>query len=97
MIRILKYGAVPMSEIFARVEPTVDVEKIVSDIIADVRENGDSALKAYCEKFDRAKLDTLLVSEEEIRAARDAVEPEFLRILEFAAKNIRAFHEKQVR
>ncbi len=97
MIRILKYGEVPMSEIFARVEPTVDVEKIVSDIISDVCENGDSALFAYCEKFDRAKLDTLLVSEDEIRAARDAVEPEFLRILEFAASNIRAFHEKQVR
>ncbi|MBE6916205.1 MAG: histidinol dehydrogenase [Ruminococcaceae bacterium] len=97
MIRILKYGAVPMSEIFARVEPTVDVEKIVSDIISDVRENGDSALFAYCEKFDRAKLDTLLVSEDEIQAARDAVEPEFLRILELAAGNIRAFHEKQVR
>lgn len=97
MIRILKYGEVPMSEIFARVEPTVNVEQIVSDIISDVRENGDTALKAYCEKFDRAKLDTLLVSAEEIKQARDAVEPEFLRILEFAASNIRAFHEKQVR
>lgn len=97
MIRILKYGEVSNSEIFARVEPVFDVETIVSDIISNVRENGDAALFAYCEKFDRAKLDCLRVSEAEIVEARNAVEPEFLRILETAAENIRAFHQQQVR
>ena len=97
MIRILKYGEVPNSEIFARVEPVFNVEKIVSDIICDVRENGDAALFSYCEKFDHAKLDSLRVSEAEIAAARASVEPEFLRILETAAENIRTFHKQQVR
>ena len=97
MIKILKYGEVPNSEIFARTEPTVNVEATVSEIIATVRAKGDAALYEYCEKFDRAKLDSLAVTPEEIDEAVAAVEPKFLEILEKAAKNIRAFHEKQVR
>ena len=97
MIKIMKYGQVPNSEIFARVSPTVNVEKIVADIIADVRANGDRAVLAYNLKFDKAALDTLLVSQEEIEEAFAAVEPEFLSILEQAAENIRNFHSKQVR
>ena len=97
MISILRYGEVEKSEIFARVTPTVDVCAIVSDIIANVRQNGDAALYAYCEKFDKAKLQSLLVSPEEIEEAISQVEPKFLEILENAAANIRKFHEKQVR
>ena len=97
MINILKYGEVPSSEIFARTEPTVNVEATVSEIIANVRAKGDAALYEYCEKFDRAKLSTLAVTPEEIDEAVAAVEPRFLEVLEKAAKNIRAFHEKQVR
>ena len=97
MIKIMEYGTVPMDEIFARVEPKVNVEDIVADIIYDVRKNGDEALKKYCEKFDKCKLETLAVTEEEVAEAVASVEPEFLEILKKAAENIRAFHEKQVR
>ena len=97
MIRIMKYGELAASEIFARVVPQFNVEKIVSDIIKDVRENGDSALYKYCEKFDGARLDSLEVSAAEIDEAVSSVEPEFLAILKKAAANIRKFHEKQVR
>ena len=97
MIKILKYGEVENSKIFARAVPEVNVEDIVSDIIKNVREKGDSALFEYCEKFDGAKLSTLLVSKEEVEEALTKVEPEFIDVLEKAAKNIRKFHEKQVR
>ncbi len=97
MIRILKYGEVKNQDIFARVVPEIDVEATVSDIIATVRRDGDRALFYYCEKFDGAKLSSLLVSEEEIDEAVAAVEPRFLEILKEAAVNIRKFHEKQVR
>lgn len=97
MIKIMKYGQVPNSEIFARVTPKVDVAAVVSDIIANVRSHGDQAVLDYNEKFDGAKLDTLLVSQEETEEALACVEPEFLSILEQAAENIRAFHSKQVR
>ena len=97
MIPILKVGQVPNSEIFARVTPEVDVAAIVSDIIADVKENGDTAVKAYCAKFDKAELTSLEVTPEEIQTAISQVEPEFLDILREAAENIRSFHSRQVR
>ncbi len=97
MIRILKYGQVDPQTVFSRQTSGMAVEDIVADIIEDVRQNGDRALKKYCEKFDKAKLDTLLVSEEEIEEAFCTVSPEFLEILRKAAENIRKFHEKQVR
>ncbi len=97
MIKIMKYGEVSPSEIFARVEPKVDVTAIVSDIIENVRKNGDKALLEYTEKFDGAHLSSLIVTKEEIEEAVSEVEPEFLRVLEKAASNIRKFHEKQKR
>lgn len=97
MIRIMKVGEVASDEIFARVEPKTDVEAIVSDIIATVSKDGDKALFAYEEKFDKAKLASLEVSKEEIDAAVSSVEPRFLEILKKAAENIRKFHECQVR
>lgn len=97
MIKILKYNEVAKDEIFARVVPQMDVEQIVAGIIADVRKNGDEALYKYCEKFDKAKLDSLQVSEAEFSEAMDSVEPEFIRILEEATENIKKFHQKQVR
>lgn len=97
MIKIYKYGEISENEIFARCEAKMNVEEIVAGIIKNVAENGDRAVKEYCLKFDKADLDTLLVSEEEITEAVNSVEPEFLRILKDAASNIRAFHEKQVR
>ena len=93
----MSYKDTAREEILSRVVPTVDVEAIVSDIIAEVRRDGDAALFRLTEKFDKARLDSLLVSPEEIRAAQQTVEPEFLDILERAAANIRAFHEKQKR
>ena len=97
MIKIMKFGEVSPDEIFARVEPTVDVAAIVTDIIANVREKGDQALYEYCEKFDKAKLTALQVTKEEIDEAVAATDPEFIRILERAAANIRKFHSRQTR
>lgn len=97
MIKIMKYGQVPNSEIFARVMPGANVEDIVADIIANVRANGDKALFEYTEKFDKAHLTSLKVTDEEIDEALKSMDPEFLRILNRAAANIRKFHSRQVR
>lgn len=97
MIKIMKYGEVPNSEIFAHSVPKTDVAGTVAEIIKNVRENGDEALFEYCEKFDKAQLSSLAVTKEEIDEALSLVEPEFLEILEKAAKNIRKFHSRQVR
>ena len=97
MISLMKYGEVPNSEIFARKEPAVDVTGVVTEIIRTVRTEGDAALKRYTAKFDGAELADLEVTESEIEDALRQMEPEFLRILEEAADNIRAFHRHQVR
>ncbi|MCR4578165.1 MAG: histidinol dehydrogenase [Clostridiales bacterium] len=97
MIRILRYGEVPNSEVFSRAQPKMDVTGTVSQIIYDVKANGDEALKRYTEKFDRVQLDSLAVSDEEIEQAVRTVDPEFLRVVREAAENIRAFHSRQVR
>ena len=97
MINIYSYGEVSSDEIFARVVPQVNVQDIVADIVANVRKNGDAALRDYTKRFDGADLDSLQVSEAEIEEAVNAVDPQFLDVLQTAAKNIRKFHEKQVR
>ncbi|MBR6676578.1 MAG: histidinol dehydrogenase [Clostridia bacterium] len=97
MIKILEVGKVATEDIFARTEPEINVEEIVFDIIESVKKNGDKALFEYTEKFDKAALSSLLVTEQEISEAVEAVEPEFLEIIRKAAVNIRKFHEKQVR
>lgn len=97
MIKIENYAQLDSSTLFIRDEAVTTVADTVTDIIAEVRKNGDKALYAYAEKFDGVKLQALRVSEEEIKEAVESTDPEFLEILRQAAKNIRAFHEKQVR
>lgn len=97
MMKIYEYGKISDKEIFDRTESVVNVADIVSDIINDVKENGDAALKKYCEKFDGAKLDNLEVSDKEMREAICLVESKFTKILDEAALNIKRFHSKQKR
>ncbi|MBR6427589.1 MAG: histidinol dehydrogenase [Clostridia bacterium] len=97
MIKILKYGSVPDNEIFSRREARVSVAETVSEIIENVKENGDMALRYYSSAFDRAEITDFAVSKEEIEQAVLASDPEFIRILERAASNIRRFHSKQKR
>ena len=73
------------------------VIETVQQVIDNIRENGDKALLGYTEKFDGVKLEAsqLKVTEEEIANAKAQVDPELLAVMERAAANIRAFHEKQ--
>lgn len=77
-------------------QPPEDVSAAVDAILADVRAGGDDALRRFARQFDGAELDALEVSPEEVDAAMDAVDPDFLETLRRAAANIRAFHEKQI-
>ena len=98
MIKIMKYGQVPASEIFDRGTAADDVSGIVRDIIKDVSENGDTALKKYCAKFDGFdQLMPLEVSDDEWALAMEAVDKDLISVMEKAAANIRAFHRRQVR
>jgi len=76
---------------------TEEQRKIVKDIIENVKNNGDEALKAYTEKFDRVMLSELAVTEAEIEEAYSQVSEDIIEIIKEAAQNIRSFHEKQLR
>ncbi len=97
MINIYKYGEVSNDEIFARAESKYDVSETVSEIIENVRKNGDAALREYCEKFDKVALDSFEVSKKEIETAFASVDPDLIRIMRTAKDNIHAFHSRQVR
>ena len=97
MIKIMKWGEIPPEKIFERSDPIVDVRDVVSAIISDVRKRGDEALFDYAEKYDRVKLSSLEVTKEEFDEASGLVDPDFVRILERAAANIRKFHSAQKR
>ena len=97
MIRIYKYGEVTEDAVFSRSVPAVNVQSIVTEIIENVKARGDQALLEYCEKFDKARLTSLAVTEAEMEEAVSAVDPAFLEILKKSATNIRKFHERQVR
>ena len=97
MIRIMKYGEVPNSEIFDRSMPTVNVADKVAEILRNVRERGDAALREYTERYDHATPESLIVTQEEMREALEATDPAFMAVLERAAANIRKFHSRQVR
>ncbi len=97
MIQILNRSEVSLEEILSRENPTVNVSDAVTEIISNVRTNGDKALFSYAEKFDHVSLSSLEVTKEEIAEAVSAVDPAFLAILQEAAANIRQFHQQQVR
>ncbi len=84
------------AEIISR--PHMDVSQLndtVSGILADIRLDGDDAVKRYEEKFDHAVLSSLAVSQEEMDEAEGLVSPELKAALELAHSNIARFHEAQ--
>ena len=97
MIKILKYGEVPNSELFISTDSLSNVADTVSDILDNVRRNGDKALIEYTERVDKVRLDSLEMTKEELEDALSKVEHKFMGVLERAAANIRAFHSRQVR
>ena len=97
MIKIIKDAPQRREEIFAVTMKTPDVSEIVREIIEQVKADGDKALKSLTEKFDKARLSSLRVSQEEMDEGVGQVSVEFLSVLEKAAKNIREFHTRQLR
>ena len=97
MIRQYKLNEIAVSDILNRdIMAERGVEEIVDEIIANVRRDGDAALLAYCEKFDKARLTSLEVSEQEIEEAMQSLDADFIRTLEIARDNISAFHQQQI-
>ncbi|MEG0996120.1 MAG: histidinol dehydrogenase, partial [Clostridia bacterium] len=98
MIQIFHYHGERADMLLNRAEEQKrDVTAVVSAVLNDVKARGDTAVLEYCERFDGARPKSLLVTEAEIEAAYQSVEPELLRTMELAARNIERFHMQQKR
>lgn len=97
MIRIYEFDKLSPEEILNRdIQAEEDVSAAVDAVLADVKANGDTALRTYTKRFDGVELADLRVGEAEIEAAWASLDADFLTTLERAADNIRHFHAQQV-
>jgi histidinol dehydrogenase len=97
MIQIIKY---PNKKDWKKIlkRPAIDsisLEETVSSIFKNVKQNGDAALKEYALKFDRAKLDSLQVSEQEINESANFISENLKEAIQVAKNNIEIFHASQ--
>jgi histidinol dehydrogenase len=79
--------------------PVIDSSSLfetVRQVLEEVRKNGDQAVKSYTQKFDGVKLDSLVVTAEEIETATKLVSDDLKRAIETAKNNIRKFHTQQL-
>ena len=97
MIPIYEFDKISPEQILNRdIQAEEDVSRAVDEVIANIRKNGDAALKDYTKRFDGVELTSLQVTQEEIDDAWEAVDEDFRETLQMAADNIRHFHENQV-
>ena len=76
-------------------ESTAQLEQTVAEIIFQVRERGDEALREYASRFDGVELSDLRVSETEIAEAEQRVDEALKQAIVVAAGNIERFHAAQ--
>lgn len=72
-----------------------ELNSVVQNVLADVRDRGDAAVREYEEKFDKVRLNSLKVTDEELIEAENLVSDELKEALELAHGNIKKFHEAQ--
>lgn len=71
------------------------ISKTVTEILNNVKANGDAALREYSAKFDKTTVAALQVSEAEIAAAGERLSDELKQAMAVAVKNIETFHNAQ--
>lgn len=85
MIKQYKLAEIAVQDILNRdIREEHDVEAVVDEIMAKVRVDGDAALLEYEQRFDKAQLEALQVSEAEIAEAVASLDADFIRTLELA-------------
>lgn len=96
-MEILRYERETADELIKRSQADInEILNIVQDILSDVKENKDEAVKRYTAKFDRCELDDLQVSDEEIKYAYDNLDTDLIDALKRASQNIEKFHKAQI-
>ena len=76
-------------------QTVADIEGLVNTIFEEVKLGGDTILKKYTNQFDKVNLDNLLVSEDEIKEAKELVSEDLKAAIQLAKSNIEVFHTAQ--
>ncbi len=76
-------------------QTVADIEGLVNTIFEEVKLGGDTILKKYTNQFDKVNLDNLLVSEDEIKDAKELVSKKLKVAIQLAKSNIEVFHTAQ--
>jgi len=71
------------------------VDAAVADIIANIRENGDNAVREYTLRFDGSIPEKIEITKQEMQELSEQCEPDFVDALKRAANNIKDFHSRQ--
>ncbi|MFQ1017423.1 histidinol dehydrogenase [Gilliamella sp. BG7] len=71
------------------------ISKAVADILAQVKQHGDEALKVLSRKFDKVQIEQIKLTKEDIKAAANRVNPELKQAMQLAVANIEKFHQAQ--
>lgn len=78
--------------------PTADfssIEPIVDEVFAAVQNDGDDAVRAYSQKFDKVSIEDLILSQKALATAESELPSDLVRAIDVAYENIYAFHEAQ--
>lgn len=73
------------------------ISQSVADILDQVKQYGDEALKALSNKFDKVQINQIKLSNSEIKMAIDRVNPDLKQAMQLAVSNIKKFHQAQVK
>ena len=80
-----------------RQDDILELKEVVQNIIDTVKIGGDQSLYDYTKKFDEVKLESLEVTKEEMRFAKETIDLKLLESLKSAYDNIKSFHNIQQR
>ncbi|MDK2892118.1 histidinol dehydrogenase [Methanohalophilus sp.] len=83
-------------QLLTRTSDLMDVQETVASILDEIKSDGDAALRKLTKQFDKAEIETIEVSEDEIKDAMKLVDEDFIDHLRKAADNIRKFHKAQM-
>lgn len=73
------------------------ISQVVKDILTQVKQNGDLALKALSNKYDKTQTNQIKLTEDEIKTATSRVKSDLKQAMQLAVSNIVKFHQAQVR
>jgi histidinol dehydrogenase len=100
MLRVIESGQSRgfLNELFNRTTTDYkEIQKVVEDIIENVKNNGDEAIKEYTEKFDGVKLESIEITKKEIEEAVARVDSDLLETIKKSYNNIKDYHKRQLR